>query len=408
VAIASRLARGLAQSLLVLLVSLALCELVIRALGETDGDGQFRLLGSPLRPFRIPFTAIGEAVARYRAADDAFLLYDPVLGWAPRPGGRSRDGLAHANGAGLRAERETPPIAPPGSVRIAIFGDSFTFGDEVALEETWGLDLERVLRGEGFDADVLNFGVNAYGVDQAYLRWHEQGRATHPDVVILGFQPEDALRDQNVFRPLYFAGTNVPLSKPRFVLDGEELRLVNSPTLRPDEMVPALAGIATHPLRPYERFLDARYDQAWWQRSKLAAFLVALANGDNAPGAAGTFRLDPEARDLARRIVERFAAEVEASGARFLVVHLPRREDFDARAEGRALWYAELLDALAVEYPVVEIGVDVKPLREDDFTPHGHYGARLNQLVAAALAPPVVAALCHEGTGRPPPTACPR
>ena len=113
-------------------------------------------------------------------------------------------------------------------------------------------------------------------------------------------------------------------------------------------------------------------------------------------------------RDRARRIVERFAAEVEASGARFLVVHLPRREDFDARAEGRALWYAELLDALAVEYPVVEIGVDGERLREDDFAPRGHYGARLNQLVAAALAPPVVAALCHEGTGRPPPTGCPR
>jgi len=47
-------------------------------------------------------------------------------------------------------------------------GDSFTFGQEVTYEESWGYLLEKAL---GSEFQVLNFGVAMYGVDQAYLRY---------------------------------------------------------------------------------------------------------------------------------------------------------------------------------------------------------------------------------------------
>jgi len=54
--------------------------------------------------------------------------------------------------------------------RVALVGDSFTFGMEVPYEDTWGAQLERALAG---DVQVLNFGVDGYGVDQAYLRYRK-------------------------------------------------------------------------------------------------------------------------------------------------------------------------------------------------------------------------------------------
>ena len=44
--------------------------------------------------------------------------------------------------------------------------------------------LQHKLKDAGIRAEVLNFGVGAYGMDQAYLRWREQGKNFAPDIVI--------------------------------------------------------------------------------------------------------------------------------------------------------------------------------------------------------------------------------
>lgn len=56
----------------------------------------------------------------------------------------------------------------PTRYRIAIVGDSFTFKLEVPYEKTWGHQFEIAL-GPGWQ--VLNFGVDGYGLDQAFLRY---------------------------------------------------------------------------------------------------------------------------------------------------------------------------------------------------------------------------------------------
>jgi len=380
-------------------IALVACELFARLVSARDAEGQMRVAGIAVPPVRIGLRAIADNIERYRSSASPFLVYDPDLGWAPRPGATSRDGRAHVDGHGARVTGASPSGNADGA-RVELFGDSFTFGDESTDEETWGALLEQRLRAGGFDVDVLNFGVNAYGLDQAYLRWRKAGRAMRPAVVVLGLQPENAFRDLNVFRPLYFGNTEVPLSKPRFLLDGDSLRLINSPALPPEEVVGALARFPEHPLALHERFFDAgRANAAWWQKSRLLALAAALLDRerpDAADASLAALASDPEVTGIARRLLARFAAEVADSGAAFLVVYLPRKQEFDeARARGTS-WDAGLVAAITAGEAVVRPDGGFAPLGDGDFQPGGHYGRRLNAIVAEALAAPVGAALCEQ------------
>ena len=67
--------------------------------------------------------------------------------------------------------------------------------------------------------ELLNYGVPAYGLDQAYLRYLKVGAQYHPNIVFIGYMTENFERDVNVFRPFY--GNGYPdwiFSKPRFRL----------------------------------------------------------------------------------------------------------------------------------------------------------------------------------------------
>jgi hypothetical protein len=380
--------RLLAAALVVAAVvaSCAIGEGLVRVFVRRDADGQEWVRTLRLRPYRLPLGQIGETLAHLQEGT-SFLAYDSGLGWAPRPGARSPDGMSRVDLGGIRSDGETPLAPRPGVLRIAIFGDSFTFGDEVRQDETWGAALERALAARGVAAEVLNFGVNAYGMDQAYLRWRACGQSYHPAVVLLGFQPEDVLRNLNVFRPLYFMGSEVPLSKPRFIVRDGALTTVNVPAILPDRMLGALAAIAAEPLLEHERFFTA-FEHRWWMRNKTAALVATLlADVWTSP-----FHLDDEAHDLAKRIVAAFAHDVHAPGAAFLIVHLPRREDLATLHASGALWYGDLLRELDQRHTVAHPETAITRLDDSMFAPRGHYAPALNRLVGEALVEPVLRA----------------
>jgi len=379
--------RALGAAAAALVVTLAVCEIFVRTLVRTDESGLQWVGDLRLLPYRLPLAEIDANLERLREGD-TFLVHDADLGWAPRPHARSTAGPFRVNGGGIRAEREIALEPPVGTLRVALFGDSFTFGDEVGPDETWGAALERALGAHGVAAEVLNFGVNAYGMDQAFLRWRRDGRRYRPDVVLYGFQPENVLRNLNVFRPLYFAGTEVPLSKPRFVVRDDGLELLNVPALPPDELLRVLEAMPQHPLFAYEGFYVPWYERHWWLASRLIAVVATATIGR----AAAEFRLDPESRELARRLVTRFATEVAADGATLVVVHLPRREDLEARRAGRSVWYDALLHEDLAPLGVVDPTSAVATVDPALFAPRGHYAPALNAIVGAALVEPVLRA----------------
>jgi hypothetical protein len=159
----------------------------------------------------------------YLSGQPSYLVYSPTLGWAIRP--HAASDRYHANGQGLRADHDYAPAPPPGRVRLAAFGDSFTHASDVADAEAWEADLERLEPR----LEVMNFGVPGYGVDQAYLRYRLEGERFHPQIVLIGFMSDDINRVVSVYRPFYFYQSGLPLTKPRFVVDGGRLALIENP-----------------------------------------------------------------------------------------------------------------------------------------------------------------------------------
>lgn len=258
------------------LLTLAALEAVVRLGGETDANGQFAFMGYVLEPYAVPAKKLRPKLEAYiENQDKATIIYDEWLGWAYRPNSTRQSGTFTINSVGLRSRREYSPAAPPDTLRIALFGDSFTAGDEVSDDETWGHQLEMKLNQAGIRAEVLNFGVGGYGMGQAFLRWQRQGRHYRPDMVIFGLQSENLNRNVNIFRQLYYSHGE-PFSKPRFVLTDQGLELLNAPAMPPEQIIDVFESFGSHPLAVHEYYYQGRNAAGqWWTSSRLAGFLYA-------------------------------------------------------------------------------------------------------------------------------------
>ncbi len=154
------------------------------------------------------------------------MAMDPDLGWIH---GGSRRGI---NAAGMRDDREYNPEADSSVLRIAAFGDSFTYGSDVALGENWAKRIPAINPA----IEVLNYGVGAYGDDQAYLRYLRSGAEFHPHMVLIGYMGENIGRHVNVYRGFYTG--NYPdwfLTKPRFRMENGQLALIPNPLRSADD-----------------------------------------------------------------------------------------------------------------------------------------------------------------------------
>jgi len=374
------------------LICLAAGEVAVRFAVVDDGLGNLVVGGTRLLPYAEPLDSMSKALEHYESTTAPLMIHDPELGWVFPPCSSAQKGgcLVHYDADSLRSgglEYATSPA--PGTLRIAIFGDSFTHGDEVSFANTWGQRLETMLRREGMNAEVLNFGVSGYGVDQAYLRYRKTGARYGPHLVILGFMPRDVARNLNMIRALFAPGTRKFLfSKPRFILDGEELRLINSPAMDPADTIRTIGELSSWDLADHEAPYGRFYRDRFIYRSRLLAFLagrVAVADRGS------EFALDGEAATLTLAIIERFRQDVESAGGTFLVVTFPMRRDVAGLVDGRGLAHEDLLGAMAETTTVIQTeallaGAAARSSVNALFRPRGHYSAAGNRIVARELA----------------------
>ena len=237
--------------------------------------------------------AADEEVARVAFAwgpvhDEAVFVPDPELGYRPAPG-FARSAVAGAPALtitpqGARGPVDVPLGRTPGVARVVAVGDSFTFGADVGDTDAWPARVAAAL-----GVEVVNLGVQGYGLDQAALRLERDAPRWRPDVVLIGWYasaagPERLLRT-------WSCGP-----KPRFVAEGGTLRLVGTPVPGPDEVraavrsAPALGWLA----------------RLAWRR------LVPPPADDPGPR-----------RALAVLLLDRMVAAVRQAGARPVVVFLP-------------------------------------------------------------------------------------
>ena len=387
-------ANALIAIIAVLLTLLAL-EVAVRVAGSVDADGRFTLLNFALEPEELPINELRGQVEGYIANKDiAVVIYDKLTGWAFRPNSVRQGGAFTINSAGFRSQRHFDLSPPADTLRIAVFGDSFTAGDDVSDDEVWGHLLERELNAAGLRAEVLNFGVGAYGMGQAYQRWQHLGKDFSPDIVIFGLQPENLKRNVNVFRQLLHR-SGPAFSKPRFALINGELQLLNVPTLPPEQLMAVFENFSDHPLAPYEYYYQSRYRAArWWSASRLLSLVFeALRPTEDMPD---IYTPGSEGGELGKAIIDAFARDVLRNGSEFVVLHLPLQSHliryFSNLPHPRPL-YDFLLEHSRASYHYIAFEEHLQPAHVDDefWSATKHYGPPLHALLADVVADEIFA-----------------
>lgn len=186
------------------------------------------------------FVLRARALARAPVSSDPepYIRHDADLGWSLRPGttiaAPGANAPLHVNARGLRSPRELAG-ARADRPRIICSGDSFTFGDGVADDDTWCAQLESV------DAtlETVNLGVPGYGIDQMYLRYARDTGGLRERVHVFAFIDDD------------FRRMGARADKPSLTIDDGRLTVRNVPVppfRRPSRLAAALEDLNVHQL----------------------------------------------------------------------------------------------------------------------------------------------------------------
>jgi hypothetical protein len=380
---------AIALNLIAVVLIFAGSEVVVRAFSVSQ------LTGTWFGSTRLLPRDWEDVKARHReilalVRDDlSYFVVDDRLGWAPGRARRSKEGLYSTSIEGFRSATSASSYAarPPGP-RIAIVGDSFTFGLEVPFESSWGAVLEQSL---GDRATVLNMGVDGYGVDQAVLRYERDARPWKPAVSILGFIEHDLLRSTSVYSFVTFPEWGFPFSKPHFVVQDGTLKLLTERLQSPSRILDT-ESIGDLPFITDDPGYDA---EEWVQHFYDASFAVRFVRSRFRRWPVPKTEMHAGIAQLNTELVLRFVRVAEADGAVPLVVFFPARTDLDgeARPDRDAMLIA--LQAAGVKYIDLRGCIESVGIDEAFIPGHYHYSAEGNAAVARCLLPYVSDGIAH-------------
>lgn len=317
-------------------------------------------------------------------------VFDSNLGWRYRANYRANSD--RLNSQGVRSEREYSDVSAQGVIRVAAFGNSFVYCNEVENKDSWPVLVEEKYP----DMEILNYGVGGYGLAQAYLRFVAEGSILSPHVVIIGFAPVMLGRTVNVYRR-FISNRESPLVKPRYVLGpGKELVLLPSPLQDISEYEKYLQ-------RPREIIKLGKHDH-WYEPAiyenplynvsatvRLAAAWIRLRNryiDSERLFRAGVFNRSSTAFRIQVALLKRFVKDIRASGAKAIITIFPDRGSVSRAIAGQEKVYDPLIDelkAMSLEYVDLSnafLALGTPPRIEQWFMSGGHYSPLGNQIVA--------------------------
>lgn len=108
--------------------------------------------------------------------------------WHTSPDGSWR---FQTNAQGFRNYTDFDYDKDPRKLRVIALGDSHTQGYEVRQDFTYSSVIEKYLRKNGHDAEVINTGVSGFSTAEALVFLENEGIKYQPDVVVLGFFAND-------------------------------------------------------------------------------------------------------------------------------------------------------------------------------------------------------------------------
>ena len=285
---------------------------------------------------------------------------------------------------GARGQREFPDERDPDRIRVLCFGESFTFGAEVGDGEDWPSQLEALEPR----LEVWNFGVNAWGTDQALLRFRELAPLLGADVILMGFLTENACRNVNRFRQVYQPRDTPALAKPRFILEGEELVLIPLPFESEVEFLETAArGQLRDVLAEHEYWLG---DDPVLAGSNMARALAARRAAKRRNPL--LLLSDPEGEPyrVSSELIVTFHEEATALGARAVgtIVFHPRTDhEFYESHDADHLWSGFVSELTGRGVEVIETFEAISELREAGATgyEHVHHDPEGNGAIASLV-----------------------
>jgi hypothetical protein len=273
----------------------------------------------------------------------SFYEFDPQRGLSRhRPGAEgwwTSEGKAYIkiNSDGLR-DREHTLRKPPGTLRIAVLGDSAAEAFQVDADKAFWAVMQRqlgqceALGGRGVEA--INFGVAGYGTADELLTLREDVWKYDPDVVLLAFLVGNDVRNNS------FALEGDP-NRPYYVIRNGQLELRRAP------------GASSRP-----KFFTAT--RHWLVAHSRVAQLVNYVRGliyvpqsERAPPAAAAFGV--------QRLEEKIYREPQDNALKDaweVTEALIRSMNDDVKARGKTLFVATLSQG---------IQVDPDPLKREAF-----------------------------------------
>jgi hypothetical protein len=276
--------------------------------------------------------------------------FDPQRGLSRhRPGAEgwfTSEGKAYIkiNSDGLR-DREHTLRKPPGTLRIAVLGDSYAEASQVDPDKAfWAVMQRRLGQCEalvGREVEAINFGVSGYGTADELLTLREDVWKYDPDIVLLAFLTGNDVRNNS------FALEGEP-NRPYYVIrNGQlELRSASGASSRPK-----LFAATRHWLLDHSRVAQlVNYVRG------LIRGLIYVPPSERAPPAAAAFGVQWLEEEIYREPQNKAWKDAwEVTEA------LVRSMNDDVKARGKTLFVATLSNG---------IQVDPDPLKREAFERH--------------------------------------
>lgn len=314
--------------------------------------------------------------------------FDSLLGWSIKSNASTIDKASNEKGA--RGNRNYSTIKEKEKNRIESYGDSYTFCDEVLDNETWQYYIEK--RDSTYE--VINWGVGAYGLDQAYLRYQKTKSYYNSDIVLIGYMTENIARNVNTFRPFYGPSSGTALTKPRYVIRNDSLLLIPN-FMNTSEQYNSLlinTELTLQVLGEHDYFYNKKYNSTKLLDNfsivklyKIFVHQIKLRLYPDVIIKNGWYNAESEAYRVTIQLFDEFYNDVKNSGQRPIIIVFPHYKDFRRHINNKKKQYQPLIDYFDEnKYEYIDLIHALEGYKEKELF-SGHYSPKANKLIAEII-----------------------
>jgi hypothetical protein len=352
------------------------------------------------------FLSQAKETAKKIAHEGSYVIHDPILGWTIAPSYNGRESSEFSSTEGLRSPRPAMTFNDlharhsgiseyPASARIALIGDSMTFGYEVQCQDSWAHELEGLLQPH---AQVLNFGVSGYSLHQALLRYEKDVRPWHPQVVVIGISSQMLARINSIYPVLMNPDwTGFPFTRPRPFTKNGVISTMNHPVPTPEQILSS-SQISDLP----HINADEYYSPFQWPRRGVWqmfewSYIFRFANSIRPPSESlssnsaswASGPLTKEATALSQLAVRQLVQTVLDDGSIPLIIHLPYLPEVkkSQASSNYSPLVPKILQAAGIDYiDITRCLIGPDPI-SGHYMPGGHYSPQAGSVIARCLKP---------------------